>query len=111
MGEVPTLTKEVRALGEAMARPEDEEGYKKARQALIDASNEHAVLDVSGIIAWHSLISKVVDTAGFYSPRVPTIISKLSTVVIFARSIRDLLMSPVRFVTGWSKMDAKEKQG
>lgn len=62
----PELEKEARGLGAAMTQPEM--GYEDTRRALLDASNEHAVLEVAGVIACHSLISKVVDVAGFNCP-------------------------------------------
>ncbi|CAB9506059.1 expressed unknown protein [Seminavis robusta] len=90
MGHTPSLDTQVRALGRAMAKPEA--GYQEARQALLDASNEHALLDVAGIIAWHSLISKCVDMSGFYSEKVPNIIGKLAKIAIVTRAIREILL-------------------
>lgn len=108
MGREPELDAQVRALGTEMAQPE-RMLYKEARLALLKASNEHAVLDVAGIIAWHSLISKVVDVSGFFHPKIPGIFSKLSVIAIAARRIRNFLRSPFQMILSWSSN--KEKQG
>ena len=81
MGKAPDLDSEIRTLGTTLAQPETML-YHDARQALLEASNEHALLDVAGIIAWHSLISKMVDLSGFFHPKIPGIFTKLATIAI-----------------------------
>lgn len=102
MGEEPPLVDQVRQLGTAMAQPETGD-YHQARLDLLQASNEHALLDVTGIIAWHAFVSKVVDVAGFYSNNIPSKIDRLAHLLVRARTIRRVLMGPLvwisRFVT------------
>jgi hypothetical protein len=107
MGQLPTLDFEVRALASAIAMPEYPEGFEEARLALLKASNEHAVLEVAGIIAAHALISKTVDLAGFFSP-IPTICRILARIIMMARFIRELVTFVPRMILAWC--GAKEKQ-
>ena len=93
MNKTPQLAAESRELGTALAL---HEGVEEARQALLGASNEHALLDVAGIIAWHALISKVVDVAGFYTAKVPNIIRKLGAIATFCHKVRDFVFGPFR---------------
>lgn len=106
MGKQPELEAEVRALGTEMAQPEKMR-YEDARRALLEASNEHAVLDVAGIIAWHALISKVVDVSGFFAPKIPNIFSKLAVIAIFARRVRTFFLTPFHMILSWGT--TKEK--
>ena len=104
MGKLPSLDAHVRALGIAIA---DQEGYEEARLALLEASNEHALLDVAGIIALHAVYTKTVDLNGFYSP-FPNIIRTLGSIVIAARYLREMVTFLPRMIHMWFL--AKEKQ-
>lgn len=104
MGRKPLYDTQVRAFGRALAL---HEGVAPARDALLDVANEHALLDVTGIVAWHSLISKVVDMSGFYSKKVPKIIGLLARLAVFCRKVRQVLWAPIGFIVGVSKT-AKE---
>ena len=97
LGHAPPLEDKIRRLGTALGQPETGD-YIQARQAFLldDSANEHALLDVAGIIAWHAMISKVVDVSGFYSAKVTTIIGKLTVLVIWARTVREFLLAPLR---------------
>jgi hypothetical protein len=106
MGKLPTLDAEVRALASAIAMPE--EGYEDARLVLLKASNEHAVLEVAGIIAFHSAISKTVDLAGFFNP-MADILKILARIIIMARVIRELVTFVPRWILVWW-CGTKEKQ-
>lgn len=106
MGKLPDLDTESRALGRALAL---HEGLPEARRALLAASNEHALLDITGIIAWHSLISRVVDMSGFYSTKVLAVIGTLAKLAIFFRMLRTFLLFPLRMLLV-SKSEAKSKQ-
>ena len=100
MGKPTSLDAESRALGTALAKHEN---VDQARKAYLDRATalygkdtaDHALLDVTGIIAWHSLISKVVDVAGFDSVKVPTVIGKLGHLAVKARAMRVFLMTPL----------------
>ena len=91
-GKLADLHDQGSALGRALALHEN---VDQARADLLAASNRHALLDITGIIAWHSLISKVVDMSGFYSAKVPTIIAKLAKLAIFFRRVRRVLLFPL----------------
>ena len=96
-----------RALGRALAL---HEGVAEARKDLLAASNEHALMDITGIIAWHSLVSRVVDMSGVDSAKVPTMIGKLARLAIFFRMVRSFLLFPIRMLLQPGKAGKEDKQ-
>ena len=92
MGQLHSLDHQARALGRALAL---NTGVSEARSALLERSNEHALLDITGIIAWHACISKVVDMSGFYSNKILVVVGKVAQVAIFCRRCREILWLPM----------------
>ena len=94
-----------------MAVPEEKEGYQKARQELLEASNDHAVMDVAAIIAFFAMITKVVDVNGFHNPLVTNAMSRACTLLIYARAIREfVLMLPRMILSFFGIRGMKGKQ-
>ncbi|CAE7949525.1 DnaJ-like subfamily B member 8 [Symbiodinium microadriaticum] len=57
---------------------------RTAREALLAESNEHALLDTAGIIAFFATITIVVDFAGHFSPHLVNVLNKMAKVVLVA---------------------------
>jgi len=82
------LHNEISALATAVASPEDMERIRTAREALLAESNEHALLDTAGIIAFFATITIVVDFAGHFSPHLVNVLNKMAKVISSARVAR-----------------------
>ena len=97
LGAPPELSKEMEAFGEAVAS-DDAAVMAVARQALLEARHEHAVLDAAAIAAFFCSITKVVDFAGHYNEYMKNLMAKVSFVSETARQIRETLLVPIRVV-------------
>ena len=58
--------------------PRKVDRIRVAREALLAASNEHALLDTAGIIAFFATITTVVDFAGHYSTQLLKMLDKIA---------------------------------
>lgn len=96
MGEDPPLTNELKAFGQAIASGNPNE-IAKTRQALLDASNEHAVLDASVVVGFFASITKIVDFSGHYSNDLMVMMETMEVVLSGARKVRRFLTAPFRF--------------
>ena len=64
------------------------EDIRLAREALVSKSNEHALWDTAGIIAFFATITTVVDFAGHFSDELPKVLKKLAKVISSGRHLR-----------------------
>ncbi|CAK8997062.1 unnamed protein product [Durusdinium trenchii] len=82
------LHPEISELAAAVASPENMEDIRLAREALVSKSNEHALWDTAGIIAFFATITTVVDFAGHFSDELPKVLKKLAKVISSGRHLR-----------------------
>jgi hypothetical protein len=83
---------EISALAQAVGNGESEANLAKARDAIIKATgNEHALLDVAGVVGYFDSITKIVDFSGHYSDKIMKKVETLAMIVSEARKIRKTL--------------------
>mmetsp|Transcript_18736 Transcript_18736/g.44018 ORF Transcript_18736/g.44018 Transcript_18736/m.44018 type:complete len:107 (+) Transcript_18736:1004-1324(+) len=89
-GHMP-LHDEIATLGRSVASPDQMELIRQARNALLEKSNEHVLLDTAGIIGFFATITLVVDFAGHYSDKITNMLAAMSKILSGARQVRQAL--------------------
>jgi len=86
------LHDEISALAAAVASPESQEPIRLAREALREKGQEHALLDVAGIIGFFATITIVVDFTGHKSEEFAQLLTRMASIIDLGRRVRSRVL-------------------
>mgnify|MGYP000539260469 CR=1 FL=1 len=110
LGKEPQHCQSIKALATAAARnPTQREELHKLRQQLVSEAGEHIALDVSGVIAFFSTITQVVDGTGHYSGLLVQFANKMVPTIVVCRKLRAAVTAPYHALQRCLQ-DRKKKQ-
>ncbi|OLP88170.1 hypothetical protein AK812_SmicGene30559 [Symbiodinium microadriaticum] len=86
-------TAKISALAAAVASPEkSQEPIRLAREALREKGQEHALLDVAGIIGFFATITIVVDFTGHKSEEFAQLLTRMASIIDLGRRVRSRVL-------------------